>query len=167
MKLFLALFLLAVGGLVGWYFYCVNPVMDDFQAAVDSGKPETLSPFMDIPALKKNAGDFVKLRFNKTDNPSGNLGPDQIQSIVDSYVTPNNILLIMKGVYLEPGMNPPDSTDDKTPHPIDKHFTGPDVYAIDIYKTQVQTPDNKLTLIFQRDGWFGWKLSGYGFSWGG
>lgn len=167
LKLFLALFLLALVGLGGWYFYCVNPVMDDFQAAVNSGKAEALTPFLDVPALKKNAGDYVKLRYNKTDNPSANLGPDQIQSLVDAFVTPQNIILIMKGVYLEPGMNPPDTVDDKAPHPVDKHYTGPDVFAIDIYKTQVQTPDNKLTLVFQRMGWFGWKLSAFGFAWGG
>lgn len=167
MKIFLVAFLMVVSALVGWYFYCVNPAMDDFQAAVASGKPEAIAPFMDVSALKKNAGDYVKLRYNKTDNPSGNLGPDQVQALVNAYVTPQNVLLIMKGVYLEPGMTPPETVDDKTPHPMDKHFAGPDVYAIDIYKTQVQTPDNKLTLLFDRDGWFGWKLSAFGFSWGG
>jgi hypothetical protein len=165
MKLFLALFLLAVAGVVGWYAYCPNPVMDDFQAAVDSGKAESLAPFLDVPALKKNVSDFAKLRYNRADTPSANLTPDQIQAIVDSFVTPDNILLIMKGIPIEPGSAPPAVTDDKTPHPVEKHYETPDVYAIDIYKTQVETPDNKVSLLFERDGWFDWKLAAFRFSW--
>ena len=165
MKLFLALFLLAVAGAVVWYGYCPIPAMIDFQTAVDAGKPEALTPFLDIPSLRKNAADFARLRYNHADNPSANLTDEQVQAIVDSFVTPANILLIMQGVALEPGSAPPTATDDKTPHPVEKHYETPDVYAIDIYKTAVQTPDNKESLLFERDGWFGWKLSAIRFSW--
>ncbi len=165
MKVFLVVFVLAVSGVVGWYFYCVNPAMDDFQAAALSGKADIVATYMDVPTLKKNATDFVKLRFNKPDTPSADLDPEQIKAIVDSFVTPQNVILMMKGVYLEPGMTPPETVDDKAPHPMEKHFNGPDVYAIDIYKTPVMTPDNRLTLAFRRDGWFGWKLAAFGYAW--
>jgi hypothetical protein len=165
MKVFIAIVVLAVVGLVGWYAYCPFPVMDDFQAAVDSGKPEALTPFIDMPALKKNITEFVTARFNQTNNPSGNLSPDQIQSIVDGFTTPANLLLILKGVKVEPGRALPDVVDDKTPHPVEKHYETPGVYAIDVYLSQVQTQDNKVSLLFVRDGWFDWKLSAIRFSW--
>jgi hypothetical protein len=167
MKLFLVLFVLAVAGAVGWYFYCVNPVIQDFQAAVDSGKPEAITPFLDIPSLKKNVTDYVKLRYNQPDRPAADLTPDQAQAMVDSFVTPENIVLLMKGVKLEPGAAPPTATDDKASHPVEKHYLSPDAYAIDIYLSQVQTDDNKVSLIFQRVGALDWKLMGFKFSWGG
>jgi hypothetical protein len=165
MKIFLAIFVLAVVGGVGWYFYCPTPVMEDFQAAVDSGKPEAITAFMDIPALKKNVAEFVHARYDQKDNPAGNPTPEQVQAMVDEFVTPANILLLMKGVKVEPGRGAPPPTDDKTPHPIVKHLEGPDVYAIDIFLSQVQSPDNMMTLLFERDGWFNWKLAAFRFSW--
>lgn len=166
MKFFLALVILAVVGLVGWYGYCPFPVMDDFRVAAASGKPEAILPFMDMPALKGNIGDFVKARFNRTDNPSANLSPEEIQGMVDSFTTPANILLILKGVKVEPGRAMPDvPVDDKTPHPVEAHYESPGVYAIDVYLSQVQTEDNKVSLLFDRDGWFNWKLSAIRFSW--
>ena len=168
MKWFLVLVVLAVVGLAGWYGYCVFPVMDDFQAAVDSGKPEALQPFLDIPALKKNVSDYTKLRYNRTDNPAGNMSPDEIQGIVDSFVTPKTIQLVMKCVKVEPGSNEPDTVPTGAPpFAIEKHYETPDVYAIDAYLSQVQTPDNRVTLLFQRDGWFGWKLTAFRFAWNG
>ena len=167
MKLFLVVFLLAVVGLAGWYGYCPNSVMDDFQAAVDSGKAEALVPFLNVPSLKKNVTDYVKLRFNQADKPAADLTPEQVQVIVDSYVTPANILLIMKGVKLEPGSGEPVVPDDKTPHPVEKHYVSPDVYAIDVYLNKVQSDDNKISLLFQREGWFDWKLAAFRFSWSG
>src|SRR4029077_10086319 len=125
---FLALFFLALAGLVGWYGYSPIAVMGDFQAAVDSGKAEALVPFMDVPDLKKNVVTFVKLRFNRPDNPSADLPPEQVQSVVNAFVTPDNILLMMKGVHLEPGTAPPAPSEDKTPHPIEKHYESPDFY---------------------------------------
>lgn len=142
--------------------------MDQFQAAVNSGKPEAIQPFMDMDSLKKNVSDFVKLRYNRADNPSANLSPDQVQSITDSFVTPKTILLLMKGVKLAPGDNLPDTVPDGAcPYPIDKHYESPQVYAIDIFQSKVQTPDNKISLLFERDGWFDWKLAGFRFSWSG
>ncbi|HVZ81833.1 MAG TPA: hypothetical protein VHE12_13685 [bacterium] len=165
MKFFLAIFLLAVAGLVGWYGYCVVPVMQDFQAAADTGKPEAILPFIDMPSLKKDITEFVKNRFNRTDNPATNPSAEQIQEMVDSFTTPANILLILKGVKVEPGRAVPAVMDDKTPHPVEKHYESPGVYAIDIYLSQVQTPDNKVSLLFERQGWFDWKLSAIRFSW--
>lgn len=166
MKFFLALVVLASVGLVGWYGYCVNPVMDRFQSAVDSGKPDAVLPFLDMAALKKNVGDFVKLRYSRPDNPAANLSPDAIQQIVDSYVTPANIILFMKGVEFQPGQNPPDlSGSAPKPLPIEMHYESPQVYAVDIYLSQVKTPDNRFSLLFARDGWFDWKLSALRFSW--
>jgi hypothetical protein len=168
MKWFLALFILAVAGLVGWYGYCPYPLLDQFQAAVDSGKPEAVQPFLDISSLKKNVSDYVKLRYNRTDNPSANLSPDQVQSITDSFVTPQSIFLMMKGVKLEPGNTLPDSVPQgPCPFPIDKHYETPDVFAIDIYLSQVQTPDNKMSILFERNGWFDWKVAGFRFAWSG
>ncbi len=168
MKWFLAIFVLAVAGLAGWFGYCPIPILDQFQAAVDSGKPEAVQPFMDVPSLKKNVADYVKLRYNHADNPSADLSPDQVDSIVNSFVTPNTILLMMKGVKLEPGNTLPDTVPEgPDPFPVDKHYQSPDIYAIDIYLSQVQTPDNKMTIFFERNGWFDWKLAGLRFSWGG
>ena len=168
MKWFLALIVLSVAGLAGWYGYCVYPFLDQFQAALDSGKPEAIQPFLDVPSLKKNVADYAKLRYNHADNPSADLSPDQVQSIVDAFVTPKTILLMMKGVKLEPGNNLPDTLPEgPSPYPIDKHYMSPDVYAIDIYLSQAQTPDNKMSFLFERDGWFDWKLAGFRFSWGG
>jgi hypothetical protein len=167
LKWFLLFVILAVVGLVGWYFYCPYPFLDQFQAAVDSGKPEAVEPFMDVAALKKSAADYVALRYNHTDNPSGNLSPDQINAIVDSFVTPKTILLMMKGVRLEPGSQQPDTVPQgPAPFGVDKHYESPDVYGIDIYLTQTQTMDNKMTLLFQRVGWFDWKLADFRVSWG-
>lgn len=167
MKFILALFLLIMVGLVGWYGYCVRPVIDDFQTAVESGKPEALLPFMDIPSLKRNVLDYVKLRYNQPGNPSANLSPEAVQAIADSFVTPANILLMMKGIKMEPGSNL--SLPDTPPPapPIEKHYQSPDVYAVDIFLSPVKTPDNKMTLLFERDGWFGWKLEAFGFAWNG
>ena len=141
--------------------------MDDFQAQVDGGKTDALAPFLDTDALKKNVVEFLKLRFNSSNNPASNLTPEQMQATADSFVTRDNILLMMKGAYMEPGTTVPTATDDKTPHPVEKHYETPGVYAVDIYKSQVETPDNKLSLLFVRDGWFGWKLSAFRFSWSG
>ena len=168
MKLFIALLVLGVLGIAGWYGYCPYPFMDDFQAAVDSGKPENIQPFLDMDSLKKNVGEFVKLRYNRADNPSANLTPDAVQAIVDSFVTPHTVQLMMKGVKLEPGDTLPDTLPDgSAPFPIEKHCETPDVYAIDVYLSQVMTPDNRMSLLFERDGWFGWKLAAFRFSWGG
>jgi hypothetical protein len=168
LKWFLALVILAVVGLVGWYGYCPFPILDQFQAAVDSGKPEAVQPFMDTPSLKKQVADYVRQRYNRTDNPSANLSQDQVDAMADSFVTSNTILLMMKGVRVEPGAAPPDSVPQgPSPFPIDKHYESPDVYSIDIYISQVQTPDNKMSLLFERNGWFDWKISGFRFSWGG
>jgi hypothetical protein len=164
MKLFLALFLLVVAAGVGWYFYSVNPVIDDFQAAVATGKPDAVSPFMDVPSLKKCVADFVHHRFDQKDNPAMNPTADQVQSIVDQFVTPQTVMLMMKGIKVEPGKGP-DPVDNSVPHPIVKHFESPDVYAVDVFLSQVQTPDNMVSLLFERQGWFGWKLSAFRFSW--
>jgi hypothetical protein len=168
MKLYLALFILVIAGLVGWYFYCPIPLISQFQAAVDENQPDSLQSFLDMDSLQKDITNFVKLRFNQKDNPSGELSPDAVQAIVKTFLTPQNIFLLMKGVQITPGsaINMP-PTDDKTPHPIEKHFESPDVYAIDIYQSQVETPDNKVSLLFARNGWFDWKLSAIRFSWGG
>jgi len=168
MKLFLVLVILVVVGSVGWYGYCVVPVMDDFQAAVDSGKPESIQPFLDIPSLKKNVTDYTKLRYNRTDNPSANLSPDAIQAIVDPFVTPKTIQLAMKCVKVEPGTQQPETVPaGPPPFTIEKHYETPGVYAIDIYLSAVQTPDNRITLLFVRDGWFDWKLAAFRFAWNG
>lgn len=166
MKWFLALVVLAFVGLAGWYYYCPNPVMDQFQAAVDSGKPEAVLPFMDMPSLKKNVSDFVRLKYHNADNPSADMSGDALQQIVDSYVTPDNILRFMKGGLYQPGQAAPPPPDDKAPlPPIEKHYESLDVFAIDIYLTAVKTPDNKFSLLFEREGWFDWKLAAIRFSW--
>jgi|GEM_PF-2222845 len=165
MKWLLAFIILAVVGLAGWYGYCPFPVMDDFQAAVDSGKPESIQPFMDMESLKKNVAEYTKLRYNRADTPSANLTPEALQAIVDAFVTPRTIQLMMKGVRMEPGANMPDSVPEGKPaFPIDKHYESPDVYAIDVYLSQVQTPDNRMTLFFERNGWFDWKLTAFRFA---
>ena len=168
MKWFLAVVVLAVIGLAGWYGYCPYPLLDRFQAAVDSGKPEAVQPFMDIPALKKIVGDYVKRRYDRPDNPSADLTPDQVGAIVDSFVTPQTLLAMMKGVRVEPGGALPDKIPEGAPpYPIDRHYESPDIFAIDIYLSQVQTPDNKMSIFFGRNGWFDWKITGLQFSWGG
>ncbi len=168
MKLFLGAFLLAVAGLVGWYCYCPIPVIDQFLAAVASGKPEAVQPFMDVASLQQNVAEYVRLRYNQAGNPSTNLSPDQVDSITDSFVAPKTILLMMKGVKLEPGNALPDSLPDgPSPYPIDRHYESPEVYAIDIYLSGAQTPDNKMSLLFERNGWFDWKLAAFRFSWSG
>jgi hypothetical protein len=167
-KLFLAFVVLALVGAAGWYGYCPDPFMDDFQAAVDSGKPENIQPFLDVPSLKNNVGDYVKLRYNRPETPSANLSPEAVQAMVDSFVTPKTIQLMMKGVKLEPGATQPDTVpESKSAFPIEKHYESPGVYAIDIYLSTVETPDNRMSLLFERDGWFDWKLAAFRFSWGG
>ena len=110
--------------------------------------------------------EYVQVRFNRPDNPSANLTPEAVQAIVDSFVTPKTIQFWMKCVKLEPGANAPDTLPaGPAPFPIDRHYESPDVYAIDIYLSQVQTPDNRMTLLFERDGWFGWKMTAIRFSW--
>ncbi len=163
MKKFLALVVVAAVGLGAWYFYCVGPVMDQFQAAIDSGKPEAVAPFMDMAALKENVSKFAVLRYSRPDVPGSSLTDDQVKDVVDSFVTPENVLLIMKGAKIEPGSL--GGTPDNNPHPIEKHYEGPDYYDIDVYLSVVQTPDNRVTLIFARKGWFDWKLSKFVFSW--
>ena len=163
MKIFLALFLAAVAGVVGWYFYSPTPIVQQFQAAVATGNPKAVEPFMDVPALKSNVAKFLKERYNHEGAPSP-LSDEQIQQMVDDFVTPDNILLMMKGHKLEPG-NSAAPFNDQTPHPVLPHYESPDVYAVDVYLSQVQTPDNKMSLFFGRKGWFDWKLQGYRFSW--
>ena len=149
MKSFLVLVVLAVIGLVGWYGYCPFPILDQFQAAVNSGKPEAIQPFLDVSSLKKEVADYVKRRYDRPDNPSADLTPDQIQSMTDAFVTPDTILTMMKGVRMEPGAAPPANVPQgPSPYPIDKHYASPDTYAIDIYLSNVQTPDNRMSLIF-------------------
>ena len=168
MKWFLFLFLLAIAGLVGWYGYCPIPIINQFQAAVDSGKPEAIEPFIDVPTLKEKIAQYVKQRYNRPDNPSADLSQDQVDSIVNSFVTPNTIVVMMKGIKLEPGGAMPDNIPQgPSPFPVDKHYVSPDIYAIDIYLSNVQTPDNKISLLFERNGWFDWKLSVIRFSWNG
>jgi hypothetical protein len=158
-------FLFAVAGVVGWYIYCPNPVMKDFHAAVDSGKPEAITSFLDMAALKRGTSDFVKARYSRPDVPGGDLKPEEIQAIVDGFLTPANIILLMKGVKLSPGSAASGPPDDPKNHPIEEHYESPQVYAIDIYLSPVQTPDNKVSLLFERDGWFDWKLAFIRFSW--
>ena len=165
MKIFIAVILMAVAGFVGWYIYSPNPVMDDFQAAVDSGKPEALAPFLDVPTLKKNVADYVKIRFNQPDKPAANLTAEQIQATVDAFVTPANILLIMRGAKVEPGTNAPATLNDKDPFPVEKHYQSIDIYAVNVYLSQVPSDDNMISLLFQRDGMFDWKLAAFRFSW--
>ena|SRR5579872_1107086 len=168
MKLILALFGLALAGLAGWFIYSPNPVMKDFQAAVDSGKPEAVAPFLDVPSLKKDVAYYLDQRFNHTGVAGVTMTSEQIQTFTDSFVTPDNILLLMKGVKLEPGSAPPPlNPDDKTPHPIEKHYESVNLYSIDIFLTQVEADDNKVSLLFHRDGAFDWKLAGLRFSWPG
>jgi Protein of unknown function (DUF2939) len=166
MKLFLALFVLAAAGLAGWYGYSPYPVMKRFQAAVDSGKPEAVAPFLDVPSLKSNVAQFVQERYGRKANPATGMDPDQIQGLVDQYVTPQTVLLLMQGEKDEPGTNPPDQPDGK-PHPVVKHYLSPDVFAVDVYLSDVKTPDNKESLLFQREGWFDWKLAAFRFAWNG
>jgi hypothetical protein len=163
MKWFLGFVVVAVAGLVACYFYCVNPVMDQFQAAIDSGKPERVAPFMDVAALKDNTVKFTVLRYSRPDVPGSSLTGDQVKDVVDAFVTPENVLLIMKGAKIEPGSL--GGTPDANPHPLDKHYEGPDYCDIDVYYSAIQTPDNRVTLVFARNGWFNWKLSKFVFSW--
>ena len=165
MKLFLALFILAVAGFAGWYIYCPTPVIQDFQAAVNSGKADAVKPFLDMAELKKNTADFVRVRYSRTDIPNGQIPEDQVDQIVDSFLTPENIILMMKGVKVVPGTAPVGDPGDPKEHPIDCHYQSPDVESIDVYLSHVQTPDNRVSLLFEREGWFDWKLGAFRFSW--
>ena len=165
MKLVIGLFVLIIAGLAGWTIYSPNPVMSDFQTAVDSGKPEAVAPFLDIPSLKKDVAQYIDLRFNHTGIAGVTISGEQIQTLTDSFVTPANMVLLMKGVKLEPGSAPPTVTEDKPPHAMEKHYESVNVYAVDIYLTQVEADDNKVSLLFHRDGAFDWKLAALRFSW--
>ncbi len=157
--------ILVVAGVVGWYIYCPQPVMKDFHAAVDSGKPEAILPFLDMPSLKKSTYDFVKARYSRPDVPGGEMKPEDIQAIVDSFLTPANVILLMKGAKISPGSAAAGPPDDPKNHPIDEHYQSPQVYSIDVYLSPVLTPDNKVSFLFERDGWFDWKLAAFRFSW--
>ena len=167
MKLVVALLVLVVAGLAGYYIYSPNPVMTDFQTAVDSGKPEAVAPFLDTPSLKKDVAQYIDLRFNHTGIAGVTISGEQIQTLTDAFVTPANIIQMMKGVKLEPGSAPPPATDDKSPHEMEKHYESVNVYTIDVYLTQAKSDDNKISLLFHRDGAFDWKLGALRFSWPG
>jgi hypothetical protein len=110
----------------------------------------------------------IDLRFNHTGIAGVTISGEQILALTDAFVTPANIIQLMKGVKLEPGSAPPVlNPDDKTPHPVEKHYESVNVYAVDIFLTQVEADDNKVSLLFRRDGAFDWKLAALRFSWPG
>lgn len=165
-KVIAGLMILAALGVTGWYFYTAIPAANDFEAAAASGNGDAVMSFVDVPVLKEDIAKYVRAKFDQPDNPAADLTPDAVKGIVDAFVTPANIILLMKGVKFTPGMAVPDAPDPKAPPmPIDQHYAAPDQYAIDVYFSQVQTPDNKVLLMFEREGWFDWKLSAIRFGW--
>lgn len=178
--------LLAIGA-VGFYF-TPHVAIYNMGKALEQGDAEALSQYVNYPSLreslKSNLNTIMLREVSQSRNPlkamGAVFGTVLINPIVDTFVTPEGLSLMMKGEQPEldsaspktsrPARTPPSPED---PAQSNQKPDGPkqktsmfykDINHFSISTQNVETAENRepekpFELIFERDGLMGWKLS--------
>ncbi|MFC7399850.1 DUF2939 domain-containing protein [Chelatococcus sp. GCM10030263] len=94
MRIWIGVIVLAVIAWVAWPYYAVN----DLVTAVRDGDVARLEQRVDWPAVKAGVReDLSAMAIRRGDNPGVVLGPRLIDSIIDSMVTPQRVVELLRG----------------------------------------------------------------------
>jgi hypothetical protein len=169
----IAIALLFIGGYYGSPYWALHQM----QSAGRAGEGDRLATYVDFPAVRESLksqmqammltrlqGDSLK------DNPFAALGMalagSMVNTMVEGMVTPESLANMVSSGKAKPepdkGTVPvpvEDSTSGKATAPrprVERRYEGMDVFHVEMHDPE--TDKLMLTLVLNREGWFGWKL---------
>lgn len=164
--------------LIGCYYGSPYWAFHQMRAAGEAGEGDRLASYVDFPAMRESLKSQMQAMMVKQmqsdsmkDNPFAVLGMalagGMVNTLVDGMVTPESVASMVSSGKAKPeaGKGTPASTPAanttsgkpaaKAPR-VDRHYEGMDVFHVEMHD-----PDRDklmLTLVLNREGWFGWKL---------
>src|SRR5262245_29940317 len=172
--LLVAALLLVLGGC-----YIASPwwATSRMHQAARAGDGERLARYVDYPALRANLTEQIKAGLLGTPSPSERRDPfaafgealagTLVSAMVDAMITPESVAAMMDRGQARPadvaagrGSAPERGAGSRERERVERrrHYESLDVFVVDMHDGE--THDHLLTLVFHREGWFGWKLAG-------
>ena len=184
----IALVLIVVIALV--YLYATPYLaLNRIERAIHAHDAQTVSQYIDYPALRESMSEQLSALLNnrieeqKLSHPLNALnaliGKVMIQTIVDSYVTPEGVAAMLNGVPPRgnPGEHPPaldENNADNAAQPssgpaspskqISTGYRDMDNFVVVYKEANNETGHSQYSLVFHRYGWVTWKLAAVEFS---
>ncbi|HLA36656.1 MAG TPA: DUF2939 domain-containing protein [Rhodocyclaceae bacterium] len=154
------LLLIAVGV---WSYFSPHRTAKNLQAAAEAKDTAKLSLYVDFPALKTDLKNTLGAKMDatakKSDNPLSMIGAALAGAVVgpmvETFVTPESLALLMKGE--KPQNNAPSATAKPQEAETATSYESFDRFVVTV--RQKDAAAQPIGLVFQRAGWFSWKLS--------
>lgn len=154
-----------------WFYFTPYLAVDRMKKAVEQNDAATMSACIDFPSVKESVKMHLsaemgkKMRAETSDNPFEALGymlaNALIGPVVDAFVTPQNMAMMMNGMVPDKGRIMEDGGAWSSPgdEELDRKlsYDGFDKFTVAV-KRKGDAGD-PVVLIFRRDGLFGWKMS--------
>jgi Protein of unknown function (DUF2939) len=175
-KLFALILFIAAGV---WFYFAPHLVLRDMHAAVQAKDAAKLSGHVNFAALKDSVKTSLNAKlFSSTpdkDNPLTALGAAMAGAIinpaVDALVTPESVAKMMQGHKPKPSAPAPAPDPNAPTDPAaaksdtEQHMGYESFDRFVVTTKRKNSTEEPLALVFQRDGWFGWKLSAVRLPW--
>ena len=154
-----------------WFYFTPFFVVDRMKQAVDRNDPVAMSECIDFPAVKESVKMYLsaemgkKMREQKPDNPFEALGymlaNSMIGTVVDAFVTPQNLALMMSGIIPDNNGNHGDGSPGATSgnDGLDRKLSYDGFNTFNVAIKRKSDAGGPIVLRFRRDGLFGWKMS--------
>lgn len=171
--------IIVVGVMLACAYYASPYVaLHEMQAAARAGEGDRLARHVDFPAVRESLKSQMQamltkrmLREDLKDNPFAAFGMllagSMVGMMVDNMVTTESLASIVNSGKPKPPAgedvssvdqptNSHSSNDTSKPPRITRYYEGLGVFKVEMH--DAETDKLMLTLVFNRDGWFGWRL---------
>jgi len=160
---------------LAWFYFTPHQALMGMRSAIEQKNAVKLAEYVNFPSLKEslkstlNSALAAEMAKKQRNNPFAALGAAiagvMVGPMVDAMVSPEGLAQLMKGDSSGNQKNASAASNagaaDKTSNPgteISTKYESFSTFVVSVKKTnQDKEP---VRLIFLRDGWFGWKLSG-------
>jgi hypothetical protein len=150
-----------------WFYFTPHLAVRGMKSAATARDSAKLSSYVNFPALKEdfkaslNAKLAAEMSKEKEANPFAALGAAMaaafISPLVDALVTPESLALIMQGDKPLLGKSKPQAQKTDTDTDTSMAYEGFNRFVVTVRKKD--TTLEPISLVFNRDGLFTWKLS--------
>jgi Protein of unknown function (DUF2939) len=168
----IAIVLLFIGGYYGSPYWALHQM----QAAGRAGEGDRLATYVDFPAVRESLKSQMQAMMvtrlqgdSMKDNPFAALGMalagGMVNTLVEGMVTPESLANMVssgkveadKGTASAPAAGDTTSGKQTAQRPrVERRYEGMDVFHVEMHDPD--TDKLMLTLVLNREGWFGWKL---------
>jgi hypothetical protein len=157
--------LIAIGA---WVYYTPYLALRSMRSAAEAGDGAALSGYVDFPAVRESLKTTVNAKVasvasaaQDTGNPLGMFGAAfasaLVSPMIDTFVTPESLALILNGVKPEPGGSVKVALPSEKDVETTTRYDGPSTFLVTV-KTKGSSAE-PIGLVLRRGGLVSWKLS--------